>query len=119
LLVGRIAVRLNESTGPAGQLLSIAPRHVLRLGCDELRHVSDPTFLHIKRRDPDRSIVLPVYEIADDGRGVCLAWVRLDISLTGGTEVAKDEVQVLFGCEGCRAHDAELLPLRKSGPNLF
>jgi hypothetical protein len=45
--------------------------------------------------------------------------VRLDISLTGGTEVAKDEVQVLFGCEGCRAHDAELLPLRKSGPNLF
>jgi len=29
LLVGSVVVRLNESAGPAGQLLSIAPRHVL------------------------------------------------------------------------------------------
>jgi hypothetical protein len=37
LLVGRIAVRLNETEGPAGQPLSIAPRHVSHLGGDDLR----------------------------------------------------------------------------------
>jgi hypothetical protein len=49
LLVGRVAVPLNETAGPAGQPLSVAPRHVSHLGGDDLRHVSDPTFLHIER----------------------------------------------------------------------
>src|SRR5262249_56642839 len=31
------------------------------------------------------------------------------------SEVAKDEVQVLFGREGCRAHDAVLSASRKPG----
>src|SRR5215472_1824431 len=60
LLVGRVAVRLNEIAGPARQPLSIVPRHVSHLGRDDLRDVSDPTFLHIERQDPNRSIVLPV-----------------------------------------------------------
>src|SRR5438045_3396460 len=51
LLVGRVAVRLNETAGPAGQPLSIPPRHVSDLRGDELRDVSDPTFLHIERQD--------------------------------------------------------------------
>jgi hypothetical protein len=39
LLVGRVAVRLNEIAGPDGQLLPIAPRHALHLGrcCDMSR----------------------------------------------------------------------------------
>ena len=45
--------------------------------------------------------------------------VGLNIGLTGATEVAKDEVQVLFGREGCRAHDVVLSALRKSGISLF
>jgi hypothetical protein len=42
------------------------------------------------------------------------AWdgIRLNIGLTGATEVAKDEVQVLFGRERCQAHDAVLSALR-------
>jgi hypothetical protein len=60
LLVGRVAVRLNEIAGSARQPLSIVPRHVSHLGRDDLRDVSDPTFLHIERQDPNRSIVLPV-----------------------------------------------------------
>jgi hypothetical protein len=49
LLVNRVAVRFNETAGPAGQPLSIALCHVSHLGGDDLRHVSDPTFLHIER----------------------------------------------------------------------
>src|SRR6476659_2204565 len=60
LLVSRVAMRLNETAGPAGQPLSIAPCHVSHLGGDDLRHVSDPTFLHIERQDSNRSVVLPV-----------------------------------------------------------
>src|SRR5262249_53460331 len=60
LLVGRIAVRLNETAGPVGQSLSIPARHVSDLRGDELRDVSDPTFLHIERQDLNRSSVLPV-----------------------------------------------------------
>jgi hypothetical protein len=59
LLVGRAGLRLNETAGPVGQPLSIALRHVSHLRGDDLRHVSDPTFLHIERQDPNRSIVLP------------------------------------------------------------
>jgi hypothetical protein len=99
-------VRLNEIAGPAGHPLPIVPRHVLHLGCDDPRHVSDPTFLHIERQDPNRSSVLPFQEIADDGRSVCLGWVGFNIG---------DEVQVLFGREGCRAHDAVLSASRKPG----
>src|SRR6476660_2690574 len=93
LLVSRVAMRLNETAGPAGQPLSIAPCHVSHLGGDDLRHVSDPTFLDIERQDSNRSVVLPVEEIADDGRSVCVRWVGLNIGLTGPTEIAKDEVQ--------------------------
>jgi hypothetical protein len=60
LLAGRVGVRFNEPARPVGQRLSIAPRHVSHLGGDDLRHVSDPTFLHIERQDPNRSMVLPV-----------------------------------------------------------
>jgi len=115
LLVGRVAVRLNEIARPAGQLLPIVPRHVLHLGCDDPRHVSDPTFLHIERQDPNRSSVLPSQEIADDGRSVCLGWVGLNIGLTRTTEIAKDEMQVLFWREGCRAHGRGTFRVRKSG----
>jgi hypothetical protein len=56
LLVGRVAVRLNEIASPACQRLSIAPRHVSHLGGDDLRHVSHPTFLHIERQDPAQAV---------------------------------------------------------------
>src|SRR5262249_36949365 len=47
-------------------------------------------------------------DVADDGGGICFRWVSLDVSLTGRTEVTKDEVQVLLGHEQYRAHDAVL-----------
>src|SRR5262249_45527097 len=47
-------------------------------------------------------------DVADDGGGICFRWVSLDVSLTGPTEVTKNEVQVLLGHEGYRAHDAVL-----------
>jgi len=42
LLVGRVAVRLNETAGPAGQPFSIAPRHA-RLWEAALRRQPSPT----------------------------------------------------------------------------
>jgi hypothetical protein len=51
LLVGRVAVRVNETASPAGEPLPIVPRHVSHLCGDDLRHVSDPTFLHVERQD--------------------------------------------------------------------
>src|SRR5262249_38421769 len=107
------AVRLNEIAGPAGHPLPIVPRHVLHLGCDDPRHVSDPTFLHIEREDPNRSSVLPFQEIADDGRSVCLGWVGFNIGPTGATELAKEEMQSLFGRERCRPQAAVLSASRK------
>jgi hypothetical protein len=53
-------VRLNEAARSGGQPLSIAPRHVLDLCGNDLRDLSDSTFLHIERQDPNRSMVVPV-----------------------------------------------------------
>src|SRR5262245_54240094 len=55
----------------------------------------------------------------DDGRSVRLGWVGFNVGPTGATEVAEDEVQVLFGYKGYRTHDALLSRLRKSGSSLF
>jgi hypothetical protein len=41
------------------------------------------------------------------------------IRRASATNLVRDEVQVLFGREGCRAHDAVLSALRKSGISLF
>jgi len=59
LLVGRIAVRLNETAGAAGQPLSIPPRHVSDLRGDELRDVSDPTFLTLSARTRTGRVYCP------------------------------------------------------------
>src|SRR5262245_1359916 len=108
LLVSRLAVRLHERARSGGQQLLLTPGHVLHLSGDDVRYVPHPTFFDIQRQNSYGSIVLPPQQITDDGRGICFRRVSLDISLTGPTEVTKDEVQVLLGHKGYRAHDAVL-----------
>jgi hypothetical protein len=57
---GGAGVGLDEITGPAGQLPLVVPSHVSHLSGDDLRHVPDPTFLHIQGQHSYRPIVLPV-----------------------------------------------------------
>src|SRR5262249_30866061 len=112
----RLAV-IHERTRSDGQTLFLTQSHVSHLSGDDFGHVAHPTFFNIQRQHPYRSIVLTLYKIADDGRRICFRWVRLDISLTGPTEVTQDEVQVLLGHKGYRVHDA-VLCVDRSGSSL-
>jgi hypothetical protein len=59
LLVGWIAVRLNERARSDGQRLFLMPSHVLHLSGDGFRHIPHPTFFNIQHQNSNGSIVLP------------------------------------------------------------
>jgi hypothetical protein len=91
----------DEIAGPAGKLPLIVLSHVAYVIGDDLRYIPHPTFLHIQCQDSGglcRDRPEPSRRIDHCPQSVGRA----------PTEVAKDEVQVSFGREGCRAHDAIL-----------
>src|SRR6478735_5632473 len=87
-------VGLGESERSAGQLPAFVLGNIPDLSSDCLGDVPRPPVVCVQRYDPQRPLVLAMQQVLDDGGGVRLDGVGLNIRETRSAKVAKDEMQV-------------------------